>query len=100
MKGKRLIKSAVKRLKSRLLQITVIFLVIIVSTSCKNGNINRGTYISKEEQASNNVSKYRIIKDKFILNTTNMEMHIEYPSISEMPDIEKQERIIIKSHRC
>ena len=82
-----------KRLKSRLLQITVIFLVIIVSTSCKNGNINRDTYISKEEQAINSVSKYRIIKDKFILNTTNMEMHIEYPSISDMSDIEKQERI-------
>ena len=27
----------------------MIFLVIIVSTSCKNGNINRDTYISKEE---------------------------------------------------
>ena len=63
--------------------------MIIVSTSCKNGNINRDTYISKEEQAINSVSKYRIIKDKFILNTTNMEMHIEYPSISDMLDIEK-----------
>ena len=67
--------------------------MIIVSISCKNGNINRGTYISKEEQTSNNVSQYKIIKDKFVLNTTNMEMHIEYPSIFEMSDIEKQERI-------
>ena len=86
-------KSAVKRLKNKSLQITAILLLIVVSTSCKNSHINRDTYISKEEQTINSVSKYRIIKDKFILNTTNMEMHIEYPSISDMSDIEKQERI-------
>ena len=68
--------------------------MIIVSTSCKNGNINRGTYISKEEQTSNNVSQYKIIKDKFVLNTTNMEMHIEYPSILRCQTLKSRNGLI------